>query len=57
MDDQKQKAESAGIAPQLDEKKKQGSTELSDAELNDVAGGKVAHADMQIQKYLDKSSP
>jgi hypothetical protein len=41
----------------MDEKKKPGSTELSDAELKDVSGGRVAHGDIQITKYMDKVSP
>ena len=30
--------------------------ELSEDQLNAAVGGKVMHADLQIQKYLDKPS-
>jgi bacteriocin-like protein len=57
MGDQKQKPESNGTSSPVGEDKVQGSTKLSEEELQKVSGGKVTFQDFPYVKKVDKSSP
>jgi len=57
MGDQKQKPESNATSSPVGEDKVQGSTKLSEEELQKVSGGKVTFQDFPYVKKVDKSSP
>jgi bacteriocin-like protein len=61
MQNREQKHESAGITPQPTTANARASTELSEAELKKVSGGKGSSepsvSEIVVTKRLDKSSP